>query len=45
MGTSSMYHMCFSIKVGSVTEVIPRRQEILFSLIGEIMGRLTTLEL
>ena len=33
------------VKVGSVTEVIPRWQEILFSLTGEIMERLTMLEL
>ena len=36
---------CLKVKGGSGTEVIPRRQEILFSLTGEIMERLTTLEL
>ena len=33
------------VRAGSGTEVIPRWQEILFSLTGETMERLTTLEL
>ena len=44
----SLFGRCedgLKVKAGSGTEVIPRWQEILFSLTGEIMERLTTLEL
>ena len=42
---SSLFHGVNGKEVGSVTEVIPGGRRYYFSLIGEIMGRLTTLEL